>query len=92
MQRVKNAQHQIVEPDHVLVRHVDLREHHVRPLREYAGAHAGAEWRCLPLAAGRLQAVACMWREDATVGMTLDLSPGGDPSEALVSAYDATHA
>ena len=56
------------------------------------GTHAGAEWRCLPLAAGRLQAVACMWREDATVGMTLDLSPAGDPSEALVSAYDATHA
>jgi hypothetical protein len=24
--------------------------------------------------------------------MTLDLSPAGDPSEALVSAYDATHA
>jgi hypothetical protein len=33
-----------------------------------------------------------MWREDATVGMTLDLSPAGDPSEAMVSAYDATHA
>ena len=56
------------------------------------GSHGDAEWRCLPLAAGRLQAVACMWREDATVGMTLDLSPAGDPSEAMVSAYDATHA
>ena len=56
------------------------------------GAHGDAEWRCLPLAAGRLQAVACMWGEDATVGMTLDLSPDGDPPEALFSAYDATHA
>ena len=56
------------------------------------GSYDDAEWRCLPLAAGRLQAVACMWREDASVGMTLDLSPGADPSEALVAAYDATHA
>jgi len=56
------------------------------------GSYHAAEWRCLPLAAGRVEAVACMWREDASVGMTLDLSPVTDPSEALVAAYDATHA
>jgi hypothetical protein len=55
------------------------------------GSHAGAEWRCLPLTATRLDAVACMWRENASVGITLDLSPAADPSEALVAAYDATH-
>jgi hypothetical protein len=56
------------------------------------GSYHGAEWRCLPLTASRLDTVACMWREDASVGMTLDLSPVSDPSEAMVAAYDATHA
>lgn len=56
------------------------------------GSHAAAEWRCLPLSVGRAAAVACMWREDASVGITLDLSPVTDPSDALVAAYDATHA
>jgi hypothetical protein len=40
------------------------------------GSYQGADWRCLPLSAGQVDAVACMWREDASVGMTLDLSPG----------------
>ena len=56
------------------------------------GSYHGAEWRCLPLSVGSAQADVCMWREDASVGMTLDLSPVADPSEALVAAYDATHA
>ncbi len=55
------------------------------------GSYQGAEWRCLPLSAGQVDAVACMWREDASVGMTLDLSPGADPSEALIAAYEGTH-
>jgi len=56
------------------------------------GSYRDAEWRCLPLTAGRNDAVACMWREDASVGITLDLSPVTDPSDALIAAYDATHA
>ena len=56
------------------------------------GSYRDAEWRCLPLSVGRAAAVACMWREDASVGITLDLSPVTDPSDALVAAYDATHA
>jgi hypothetical protein len=56
------------------------------------GSHGDAEWRCLPLSMGREAAVACMWREDASVGITLDLSPTTDPADALIAAYDATHA
>jgi hypothetical protein len=45
----------------------------------------------VPLSA-RIQAMACIWREDRSVGMTLDGSPDGDDTAALFAAYDATHA
>lgn len=60
--------------------------------RATTGNHGDAEFRCLPLAAQGLDAAACMWREDASVGMTLDLTPDGDVSGALIATYDATHA
>ena len=55
------------------------------------GSHEGAEWRCVPVRASAVTASVCMWREDASVGMTLDLEPGEDLSGALLHAYDASH-
>ena len=40
----------------------------------------------------RIQAVACIWREDHSVGMTLDGSPDADLTSTLFAAYDETHA
>jgi hypothetical protein len=56
------------------------------------GSYAGAEWRCVPVHAASLTAAVCMWREDASVGMTLDLDPSSDVSATLLDAYDASHA
>src|SRR5262245_30693714 len=56
------------------------------------GTHDGADYRCLPMSTQGLEAAACVWREDHTVGMTLDASPDGDITSAIVAAYDATHA
>jgi ribosomal protein L40E len=59
---------------------------------QLVGSHEVAEWRCVPVRAAALTASVCMWREDASVGMTLDLEPGDDLSGALLDAYDASHA
>jgi hypothetical protein len=59
---------------------------------QVTGSHADAEWRCVPVRAPGVTAAVCMWREDASVGMTLDLDPGEDLSGALLAAYDASHA
>ena len=56
------------------------------------GTHDGAEYRCVPMSAQGIDAAACVWREDHSVGMTLDTSPEGDITSAIVAAYDATHA
>jgi hypothetical protein len=56
------------------------------------GSYQGAQWRCVPVHAASLSAAVCMWREDASVGMTLDLDPGDDLSGSLLAAYDASHA
>lgn len=55
------------------------------------GQHDGAEYRCVPLS-GRIQAAACIWREEHSVGLTLDASPEGNVTAAVFAAYDATHA
>ena len=55
------------------------------------GSHGDAEYRCLPVRAGAQQIAACMWREDASVGLTLDATPEGDLTAALVESYDASH-
>jgi hypothetical protein len=60
--------------------------------RTSTGHHGDAEYRCIPLDARGLGAAACIWREDASVGMTLDLTATGDGSDTLIAAYDATHA
>lgn len=59
---------------------------------ETTGTYDGAEWRCVPVRASGVEASVCIWREDASVGMTLDLEPESDPSGALLNAYDASHA
>ena len=56
------------------------------------GAHGDADYRCVPMSTGGLEAAACVWREDHSVGMTLDVSPDGDITSAVIAAYDATHA
>ena len=56
------------------------------------GSHADAEYRCVPMSAQGVEASACVWREDRSVGMTLDASPDGDLTSALFAAYDETHA
>ena len=56
------------------------------------GSHDGADYRCVPMSAQGIEAAACVWREDHSVGMTLDASPGGDITSGLIAAYDATHA
>jgi hypothetical protein len=56
------------------------------------GTHADAEYRCVPMSAQGIEASACVWREDRSVGMTLDASPDGDLTSALFTAYDETHA
>ena len=56
------------------------------------GTHADAEYRCVPMSAQGIEASACVWREDGSVGMTLDASPDGDLTSALFAAYDETHA
>jgi ribosomal protein L40E len=55
------------------------------------GQHGDAEYRCVPLSA-QIDAAACVWREDRSVGLTLDGSPDGDDTAALFTAYDAVHA
>ena len=56
------------------------------------GQHGDADYRCVPISA-RITAVACIWREDRSVGMTLDATPAsGDLTSTLFAAYDATHA
>lgn len=59
--------------------------------RTVTGEHGDAQYRCVPVEA-RIQAVACVWREDRSVGMTLDGSPDTDLTSTLFAAYDATHA
>jgi hypothetical protein len=56
------------------------------------GTHDGADYRCVPMSAQGIEAAACVWREDHSVGMTLDTSPGGDITSGVIAAYDATHA
>jgi len=56
------------------------------------GTHGDADYRCVPMSTQGIEAAACVWREDRSVGMTLDVSPNGDITSAVIAAYDATHA
>jgi hypothetical protein len=56
------------------------------------GTHGGADYRCVPMSAQGVDAAACVWRENHSVGMTLDASADGDITAGVFAAYDATHA
>ena len=71
---------------------VDSSGLHVDRAGQLTGERGDAEYRCVPLSAGTHQAAACLWREDASVGITFDLSPEGDVTAAFAAAYDAVHA
>ncbi len=55
------------------------------------GTHRDAEYRCLPVGSGSQQLSACMWREDGSVGITLDATPEGDLTAVVIESYDASH-
>jgi hypothetical protein len=60
-------------------------------VQQTTGVYREAEWRCVPVRSSGVTASACMWHEDASVGITLDLAPNGEASGALFEAYDASH-
>lgn len=54
-----------------------------------SGERSGTEYRCVPFAGGAVNAAACMWRDDGTVGIVLDLSGGIDEMrELLFTVHD----
>lgn len=54
-----------------------------------SGERSGTEYRCVPFAGGAVNAAACMWRDDGTVGIVLDLSGGIDETrELLFTVHD----
>jgi hypothetical protein len=59
--------------------------------QQTTGVYRDVEWRCVPVRAAAATASACIWHEDASVGITLDLAPDADASGALLDAYDASH-
>ena len=54
-----------------------------------SGARNGTEYRCVPFVGTPVGAAACMWREDDTVGIVVDLSAGIDEArELLFTVHD----
>ena len=53
------------------------------------GTRNGTEYRCVPVSAPQTQAAACMWRDDGTVGIVLDLNAGVDTTiDLLFTTHD----
>jgi hypothetical protein len=54
-----------------------------------SGEREGVEYRCVPVVAPQIQAAACMWRDDGSVGIVLQLDAGiAETKELLFRAYD----
>jgi len=54
-----------------------------------SGERSGTEYRCVPFTGGAINAAACMWRDDGTVGIVLDLSASIDETrELLFTVHD----
>jgi hypothetical protein len=54
-----------------------------------SGEHEGIEYRCVPVSAPQIEAAACMWRDDDSVGIVFRLSAGIDETkELLFRAHD----
>jgi len=54
-----------------------------------SGERNGTEYRCVPFTGAAVEAAACMWRDEGTVGIVLDLSAGiDDTRELLFTVHD----
>jgi hypothetical protein len=54
-----------------------------------SGQHEGIEYRCVPVSASQVEAAACMWRDDDSVGVVFRLGTGIDETKQLLyRAYD----
>jgi hypothetical protein len=54
-----------------------------------SGQRDGLEYRCVPIAAPQIEAAACMWRDDGTVGIVFRLGAGIDETKDLLfKTYD----
>jgi hypothetical protein len=54
-----------------------------------SGELDGLEYRCVPVGAAQIQAAACMWRDDGTVGIVFNLDGGIDQTkDLLITAHD----
>jgi hypothetical protein len=54
-----------------------------------SGQHEGVDYRCVPVAAPQVDAGACMWRDDDTVGIVFGLDGGIDATKDLLfQTYD----
>ena len=49
-----------------------------------SGQHEGMEYRCVPVVAPQIEAGACMWRDDGTVGIVFRLDGGIDGTKDLL--------
>jgi hypothetical protein len=54
-----------------------------------SGERDGTQYRCVPVSTPQAQAAACMWRDDGTVGVVLDLDAGLDTTlDLLFTTHD----
>jgi hypothetical protein len=49
-----------------------------------SGQHEGLDYRCVPVVAPQILAAACMWRDDATVGIVFRLDAGIEETRDLL--------
>ena len=55
-----------------------------------SGRYQGVDYRCVPVVAPQIEAAACMWRDDGTVGIVFGLDAGIDETKNLLfKTYDA---
>lgn len=53
------------------------------------GERDGTDYRCVPVTAPQGQAAACMWRDDGSVGIVLELDAGVDTTlDLLFTTHD----
>ena len=50
----------------------------------HSGTRGGSDYRCVAATAGPQTGTACMWRDDDTVGIVLDLSAGARETQRLL--------
>ena len=54
-----------------------------------SGERDGLEYRCVPVAAGQIQAAACMWRDDGSFGVVFRFDAGvEETTDLLVRVHD----